>query len=75
MIQDIHSSLEDWMHRCGYPATSTESMGQEEEWWPGLRRQEPYEEALRVACQRVLDTTEALQGDIERLARRNRDRS
>ena len=68
-IRDIHSSLEDWMHRHGYPATSAE------EQQPGLRRQEPYEEALRVACQRALDTAEALQGDIERLGERDRERS
>ena len=34
-----------------------------------------YEEALRVAHQRVLDTTEALKSDIERLSQRRRDRS
>ena len=63
------------MHRHGYTTTSTEGTGQKEEWWPGPRRQEPYEEALRVAHQRALDTTKALQGDIERLGWRNRDRS
>ena len=46
-------------------------------WWPRLNRWEPYEEALRVAHQRVLDTAEALQGDIERLSlsQRNKGRS
>ena len=74
MIRDIHSSLEDCMHRHRHPATSTEDTGQEEEQQHRSRRQEPYEEALRVACQRVLDTAEALQGDIERLSWRDRGR-
>ena len=62
------------MHRCGYPATTGEGLEQEEEWWSRPDRQEPYEEALRVAHQRVLDTTKALQGDIERLSQRSRGR-
>ena len=75
MIWDICSSLKDWMHRHGYFTTTTESMEQEEEQQPRLHRWEPYEEALRVAHQKVLDTTEALQNDIERLSRINRGRS
>ena len=75
MIQDIHSSLKDQAHRCGYPATTTEGAEQEEEQQPRLSRQELYEEALRVACQRALDTAEALQSDIERLSWRSRGRS
>ena len=31
-----------------------------------------YEEALRVACQRALDTAKALMSDIERLSQRRR---
>ena len=67
MIQDIHSSLKDQMHRHGCPTTTAEGMEQEEEQQPRLSGWEPYEEALRVACQRALDTAEALQSDIERL--------
>ena len=55
-IQDICSSLKDQMHRCGYSTTTTKSMEQEEEQWPKLNRWEPYEEALRVAHQKALDT-------------------
>ena len=58
------------MNRCGYPATSAEGVGQEEEWQPRSGRWDPYEEALRVTCQRELDTAKALQGDIERLGSR-----
>ena len=74
-IQDIHSSLKDQMHRCGYPAATREGLELEEEWWPRPNRWEPYKEALRVAHQRALDTTEALQGDIERLSWRTRGKS
>ena len=75
MIHDILSSIEDQLHRCRYPATTGEDPESEEEWWPRLNRQEPYEEALRAAPQRVLDTAKALQGNIERLSRRMRGRS
>ena len=40
-----------------------------------LNQQGSYEEALRVAHQRALDTTKALKSDIERLSQRRRDRS
>ena len=56
----ISSSLKDWLHRCRYPATTGEDLDTEEEWQPRLIRQEPYEEALRAACQWELDTAEAL---------------
>ena len=68
MIQDIHSSLKDWIHRHEYPAATGEGSKPEEEWWPRPNRQELYEEALRVACQRALDTAKALQDDIEGLS-------
>ena len=74
-IQDICSSLKSQMHRHGYPATTAEGSQQEEEQQPGLSRQEPYEEALRAAHQRVLDTAKALQSNIERLSLRSRGRS
>ena len=75
MIQDINSSLKDRMHMHGYPAATREGSELEEEWQPRLHRQQLYKEALRMACQRALDTTEALQGDIERLSWRTRGRS
>ena len=75
VIHDILSSLKDWLHRCRYPTATSEDLESEEEWHPGLNRWEPYEEALRVVCQRALDTAEALQGDIERLSQGMRGRS
>ena len=72
MIQDICSSLKDRMHRHGYSTTTAEGMEQEEQQQPRFNRWEPYEEALRMACQKALDTAEALQNDIERLSQINR---
>ena len=63
------------MHMHGYPATTGGGSELEEEWQTRLNRQELYEEALRVAHQRALDTTKAIQGDIERLSLRTRGRS
>ena len=59
-IRDILSFLKDWLHRHGYPAATGEDPESEEEWQPGLNKWEPYEEALRVAHQRALDTIKAL---------------
>ena len=59
----------------GYPATTGEGSEPEEEQRPRLHRWELYKEALRLAHQRVLDTADALQGDIERLSQRTRGRS
>ena len=53
------------MHRHGYSTTTAKSMEQEEEQRTRLNRWEPYEEALRAAYQKALDTTEALQNDRE----------
>ena len=75
MICNILSSLKDQLHRCRYPTATGEDPESEEEWWPRLNRQEPYEEALRVACQRALDTAEVLWCNIERLSQRMRGRS
>ena len=61
-MKDILSSLKDCVQRC------VEDLEPQGEWWPRPNRQEPYKEALRAACQRVLDSAEALQGDIERLS-------
>ena len=74
-IRDILSSLTDCLHRHGYPATTREDPESEEEWQPRPNRQEPYEESLRAACQRALDTTKVLRGDIERLSWRTRGTS
>ena len=74
-IWDILSSLKDWLHRHRYPATAGEDLKPQEEWWSRPNIWEPYEEALRVAHQRALDTAKALQGNIERLSQRARDRS
>ena len=73
-IQDILSSLKSQMHRHGCSTSARDLDSQEEEqvrpnWWGS------YKEALRVACQRALDTTEALKSDIEMLSQRRRDRS
>ena len=73
-IQDILSSLKDQLHRWGHPAT-TEDQELQEQRWSRPNRQESYKEALRVAHQRALDTTEALQSNIERLSWRGRERS
>ena len=70
-IRDILSSLKAHVKRC---VEDLEPRGQ---WWPRLNRWELYEEALRAAHQRALDTANALQGNIERLSlgRRNKSRS
>ena len=73
-IQDILSSLKDWLHRCGHPASTRDLELQEEKWFR-LNQQELYKEGLRAAHQRALDTTEALKSDIERLSWRGRERS
>ena len=75
MIWDILSSLKDQLHRCSNLATAGEDIEPQEGWQFRPNRWGPYEEALRVVCQRALDTAEALQGDIERLSQRARDRS
>ena len=66
-IFDILSSLTDQLLQCRYPAATGEDLESKEVWQPRPNGQEPYEEALRVACQRALDTTKVLWGDIERL--------
>ena len=74
-ICNILSSLTGQLHQCRYPATTGEDPESEEEWLPRPNRRESYEEALRAACQRVLDTAEVLQGDIKRLSWGMRDTS
>ena len=72
-IQDILSSLKSWLHRCGHSSTVRNlelQDGQVELNWHGS-----YEEALRAAHQRALDTTEALTSDIKRISRQRIGRS
>ena len=72
-ICNILSSLTSQLHQHGYPAATREGPESEEEWLPRPNRREWYDEALRAACQRALDTAKALQGDIERLSWGMRD--
>ena len=67
-ICNILSSLTSWLHWCGHPATTGEGQESKEEWLPRPDRRESYEEVLRAAHQRALETTEVLRGDIERLS-------
>ena len=73
-IQDILSSLKSQLQRHGHSTTTGDWEPQEEE-QVRLNWQGSYEEALRAACQRVLDTAKALKSNIERLSQRRRDRS
>ena len=74
VIWDILSSLEDQLCRCGH-FTSIRNLGPKER-QAGPNRRGSCEEALRVACQRALDTTKALRSNIKRLRqRRGRSRS
>ena len=72
-IQDILSSLKGQLLRHGCSATTADWEPQDEQVRPN--QWGSYEEALGVACQRALDTAEALMSDIERLSQRRRDRS
>ena len=59
-ICNILSSLTGWLHRCRYPAATGEDQESEEEWLLRPNRRESYEEVLRVAHQRALDTAKVL---------------
>ena len=72
-IQDTFSSLKGWLHRYGCSATIRNLEPQEEQ--ARLNCWGSYEEALRAACQRALDTIEALESDLKRLSQWRRDRS
>ena len=67
-IQDILSSLEEWLHRHGH-STSNRNLGPQER-QAGLNQRGSCEEALRAACQLALDTAEALRSNIKRLRQR-----
>ena len=73
-IQDILSSLADWLHRWAYPAT-TGDLDLQEGGWVRPDQQESYKAALQAACQRALETAEALQSDLERLGKEQREKS
>ena len=73
-IRYILSSLKGRLHRHGHSASAKDPELQEEEQFR-LNGWESYKEALRAACWRALDTTEALKSDTERLRRRGRERS
>ena len=73
-IQNILSSLTDRLQRWASLATSGDLDLQGGEWvrqdWQGS-----YEVTLQVAHQRALETTEALQSDLKRLHKEQRERS
>ena len=73
VIHNILSSLTSQLHRQGYPASTREGQGSKNEWLPRHSRRQLYEEVLKVACQRVLETAEVLRSDIERLSWGMRD--
>ena len=73
-IQDILSSLMVRLQRWTLSAT-TEGLDPQETEWVRLDQQSSYEVALWVACQRALETAEALQSDIDRLGSEQRRRS
>ena len=72
-IQDILSSLKSQLHRCGCSSTGRNLESQDRQVESNWH--DSYEEGLRAACQRALDTTEALESDLERLHWQRRDRS
>ena len=55
--------------------TATEDMSPHRGGWAGLGQQESYKAALWAAHHRVLETTKALQSDLERLRSEQRRRS
>ena len=65
-IQDILSSLQTQLQRWAYSA-KTEDLGAHGGEWVGSDTLQSYEAALRAACQKALETAEALQNDLERL--------
>ena len=73
-IQDILSSLTVQLQRQTYPP-ATGDLGPQEGEWVGLDQQGSYEVVLWAAHQMVLETTKALQIDLERLGSEQRRRS
>ena len=72
-ICNILSSLTSQLHQQVYPAGTGEAQGPKDEWLPRLSRRELYEEALKAAHQRPVETAEVLRRDIERLSQGMRD--
>ena len=76
VIHDILSSLRSQLHWQVYPTAAEETQGPASGHGSRPRRRGSYEEALqeiRAACQRVLEATEVLKSDIERLSWGMRD--
>ena len=73
-IQDILSSLQAWVQRLTYSA-ETEGPGAHGGKKVGTEPLQSYEAALQAACQKALETTEALHNDLERLDDKCRERS
>ena len=73
-IQDILSSLQAQLQRQTY-STKTEGPGAHGGERVGTKPPQSYKVALQVACQKTLDTTEALCDDLERLDDEHRERS
>ena len=61
-IQEILSSLQDRLQRWTSPAEAGDTLESKRESAP-----QTYEVALRIACQKVVETATALQSDLDRL--------
>ena len=72
-IHDILSSLRSQLHQWVYPTTVGEAQGPMDGCLSRLSRRQSYEEAIRAACQRVLETAEVLRSDLKRLSQVMRD--
>ena len=73
-IQDILTSLQTQLQRQMY-STEAEDLGAHGGEWVGVGTLQSYEAALQAACQKALETTEALQNDLKRLNSERRGRS
>ena len=73
-IQDILSSLQARLQRWTY-STKTEGPGAHRRERVGTKPLQFYKVALRAACQKTLETAEALCNDLERLDDEHRERS
>ena len=67
-IQDILPSPKGKLHRHGHSTAATRDLEPQEEEQVRPNQWGSYEEALRAAHQRALDTAKALKSDIERLS-------
>ena len=71
VIHYILASLTVWLQRQTQPATTGDVRPHVGE-WIGLGQQRSYKAALQAAHHRVLETTEALQDDLQRLGSEQR---